>query len=152
MGAVWQARSGCTAMLASHPALERRTHAVFRVLSVASIGLPLPLAPFAPTPDAVAECATIITFMQACALTLPLLFEARAAARLFVGHQAQRAAAELPPERGTHATAYEAIWEWCCGYTALPTALLAWAAVAAAWDWSAFLHAHASSTSKAGRS
>lgn len=82
---------------------------------------------------------------QVLAFLLPALVEAGLTARLCAAHQAERAGAGLPPERGARCAAYAALHAFYCGAPGLPLGALAWPAVAVAWDWPAFLHAHASS-------
>ncbi|KAL4459126.1 hypothetical protein ABPG75_013991 [Micractinium tetrahymenae] len=138
------ARPGCAGSFFSHPAIQAQTHTLYRALSLVSIGLPLPLAPLSAPADPLAECATVVSFLQLCALLLPALVEAAGTARLLAAHQRQRGVAGLPPEHGACAAAYAAIHDFCCGDAGLPLGVLAWAAVAVARDWPAFLHAHAS--------
>ncbi len=80
----------CSAAPLRHPAAQRVTHHIYRLLSLQSCVVPLPLAPLV-HPDSLAECTSLLTFFQWGTGTLvPLMAQALDEARLFQYHQWQR--------------------------------------------------------------
>lgn len=57
-------RAGCNGAALAHAGARRATRVIYSAMSWIGTPLPLPLAPFA-QPDAAAECATIVTWLQA---------------------------------------------------------------------------------------
>lgn len=123
-------RRGCSRALMAAPRAQRATRALYASLGWVGMPLPLPLAPFA-RPDAVAECATIVHWLQlGFGLLLPLYLSALSTAAAFREHQRQRAAAQLPPERGIMAAFYTAVDEWVGPDGTFPPAVLGWVMLA----------------------
>lgn len=91
----------CSAAALAHPAAQRRTHRLHRLLtSLSGAVVASAAAPAAScTPCPVSECVVVITWLRlTVALLLPLLLEASAEARLWRVHQDQRRREGLPPE------------------------------------------------------
>lgn len=130
-------RTVCAGPLLSHPVVQRRTHALHRLLSYAGSPLPLSSAVEGSPAD---ECAVTLSFLQvACGVLLPLLLDTLAAARLFHQHERQRRAACIPLERGLAPAAYRGLHALLLSDGSLPLPLLAMALVAASWDFTALL-------------
>lgn len=93
----------CAAGALAAPRARALTRRAYDALHSLSYLCPLPLSIFT-TPDAAAECATVLRFLQAClGLLLPLAWQLVQEGRLFAAHARQRRAARLPPERGVSA-------------------------------------------------
>lgn len=123
------------ALVAVDPGVQRTAHALCQALALASIPLPMPLAPLRPGPEGEAEVCALLAFLQlSVGLLLPLMWEAASKARLLEQQQRQRAAARLPPERSADA------WLCACvraatGRGSRPrTALACWALLALTWN------------------
>lgn len=148
----------CAAAPFAHPAAQRRTRQLHRLLaSLSGSVIASSAAPAAPcTRSAVHECAAVLTWLRvALALLLPLLLEAASEARLWRLHQTQRRRAGLPAERCGRLQALlylvarwlDAGWSSGVGDVGggpedarlagggLHTALVAWLLLAVAWEW-----------------
>lgn len=93
------------------PKLQPLLHGAARVLHLATFLLSPMLPVRAAPPDTSADCASLMIFLQLCALALPAIYKARQEERLFALHQWQRAQRGLAPEprRGLHARVYTAV-------------------------------------------
>ena len=101
----------CSALGQAIPASAASTRLLHRLLTVLSLPVAAPLMPTTAHADAAGECGAVLSwFMIGCGAVLPLLAQAAGEARLFAAHQAARRRASQPPETGTDATLYEAVW------------------------------------------
>lgn len=132
----------CTASALQHPSARWLTGRAFWVLDTQRL-TPLQL-PMHGAVDDVAQCATVLTFMQLCfSLLLPAVVQASVECRMFARHQRERAQRRLPPERGWHTALYGACWEALApGGRNGPPLVFLWACLSLAWDASLMLSVH----------
>eukprot|EP00887_Chlorella_sp_A99_P001210 scaffold14.g1210.t1 len=101
-------RALCATPPLAHPDGQAQTHGLFQLLRTLS-GLLTASPPSVDQSSSVAECTVILSFLRlSLTLLLTLAWQALSEAQLFATHEAQRAGAGLPPERGAQAAVLRA--------------------------------------------
>lgn len=135
----WRSPSVCAAGPLAAPAAQQLTHHLYHHLQLLSFLCPLPLSVFA-SPDASAECVSVLRFCQATVgFLLPLGWQAVREGRLFDAHARQRRQAGLPPECGATAWVHASCLDLAHVSIRPYLYLFAVGLLGCAWDWAAFI-------------